>query len=529
MSAPQHYDVVVVGAGISGLYAARHLAHHGVKVLVLEARDRVGGRTFTIQGPEFGYVDVGGAYVGPTQDRILGLARDLGVQTYRVNERERLLYYKHGRASPFRGAFPTLWNPLAILDLNNLLRTLDQMGEEIPADAPWDAPHALEWDHMTMKQLLDKLCWTKVTRDFGTLFVNVNVTSEPHEASALWFLWYLKQCGGTARIFSTTNGGQERKFVGGSSQISERMAESLGDRVKLSSPVTRIEQQQPPGSSGRVHIHTEGGAQYMADFAVLALPPAMLARVELAPALPPVRAQLLQRLPMGSVVKCMVYYRSAFWRDKDFCGTMMILDEESPIGLTMDDCKPDGSYPAIMGFILSRKARRLASLSKEERCRRICDVYARVLGCEEARHPVHYEERNWGEEAFSGGCYTAVCAPGTLTDFARGMREPLGRLHFAGTETATRWSGYMDGAIQAGERAAREILHEMGKISRSEILTEPEPCLEVPALPMRRSLLERALPSVGGLLRLLGFTGALAAAATTAALVAGRRGHLALR
>ncbi|XP_061678679.1 amine oxidase [flavin-containing] [Syngnathoides biaculeatus] len=512
------YDVIVVGGGISGLSAAKLLLEVGLSPVVLEARDRVGGRTFTARNKETKWVDLGGAYVGPTQNRILRLAKQYGIQTYKVNEQERLVHYVDGKSSTFKASFPPTWNPVVNLDFNNLFRTLDQMGSEIPRDAPWKAPHAEEWDKMSMKQLIEKLCWTSAARRFATLFVNVNVTSEPHEVSALWFLWYIKQSGGTMRIFSTTNGGQERKFVGGSGQISECMARELGDRVKLRSPVFRIDQ-----SGEAVLVETTDKRIYSAKYVIVATPPGLNLKMHFNPELPPLRNQLIHRVPMGSVIKCMVYYKENFWRKKGLCGSMVIEEEGAPIGLTLDDTKPDGSVPAIMGFILARKCRRLCGLTKEERFKRICESFSRALGTEEALHAVHYEEKNWCEEEYSGGCYTAYFPPGILTQFGRVLREPAGRLYFAGTETATEWSGYMEGAVQAGERAAREILCTMGKIHRSQIWqTEPE-SQDVPARPFPSSFWDRNAPSVGGLLKMAG-----ASAALCAVVLAYKRGLLPL-
>ncbi|XP_053313442.1 amine oxidase [flavin-containing]-like [Spea bombifrons] len=494
-------DVIVIGAGISGLSAAKLLVESGLSVVVLEARDRVGGRTFTVKNDKVKYVDLGGAYVGPTQNRILRIAKEFAVETYKVNEAQRLIHHVKGKSYAFKGPFPPMWNPIVYLDYNNLWRTMDKMGEEIPNEAPWMAPHADEWDKITMKELIDKLCWTNTAKKFATLFVNVNVTSEPHEVSALWFLWYVKQCGGTTRIFSTSNGGQERKFVGGSGQISEKMADFLQGRVKLQRPVVRIDQ-----SGDQITVETLNHEIYEAKYVISAIPPALCLKIHFKPELPPLRNQLINRVPMGSVIKCMVYYKEAFWRKKDYCGSMIIEDENAAIGLTLDDTKPDGTVPAIMGFILARKSRRLAHLTKEERKIKICELYAKVLGSEEALHPVHYEEKNWCEEQYSGGCYTAYFPPGIMTQYGRVLRQPFGRIFFAGTETATEWSGYLEGAVQAGERAVREILFTMGKIQESEIWMPEPPSLDVPAVPISTTFLERNLPSVQGLFRIVGFS-----------------------
>uniref|UniRef100_A0A9J7YIW4 Amine oxidase n=1 Tax=Cyprinus carpio carpio TaxID=630221 RepID=A0A9J7YIW4_CYPCA len=495
-----------------GLSAAKLLVESGLNPVLLEARNRVGGRTYTVQNKETKWVDLGGAYIGPTQNRILRIAKQYGVKTYKVNEEESLVHYVKGKSYAFKGPFPPVWNPLAYLDYNNLWRTMDKMGMEIPKEAPWRAPHAEEWDKMTMHQLFDQICWTRAAHRFATLFVNVNVTSEPHEVSALWFLWYIKQCGGTMRIFSTTNGGQERKFAGGASQISEAMAKELGDRVKLGRAVYGIDQ-----TGNLVEVKTVNEEIYKAKYVILAIPPGLNLKIHFNPELPPLRNQLIHRVPMGSVIKCMVYYKENFWRKKGlyYLSTFYYINHMK------------ASYKRILGlnFILARKSRKLAGLTKEERKRRICEIYARVLGSEEALDPVHYEEKNWCEEEYSGGCYTACFPPGIMTQYGRVLREPVGRLYFAGTETATEWSGYMEGAVQAGERASREILCAMGKLHASQIW-QPEPeSLDVLAQPFVTTFWERNLPSVGGLLKFMGVSSFLALA-TAAGVVAYKKGLL---
>ncbi|KAL8190429.1 UNVERIFIED_CONTAM: hypothetical protein K2H54_053793 [Gekko kuhli] len=277
--------------------------------------------------------------------------------------------------------------------------------------------------------------------------------------------------------------------------------EQLKGKVKLERPVVRIDQ-----SGDNVIVETLNHETYEANFVISAVPPILTLKIHYKPELPAKRNELIQRLPMGSIIKCMMYYKEAFWKNMDFCGCMMIEDEEAPISITLDDCKPDGSVPAIMGLIVARKAFRLANLSVEERKRKICELYAKVLGTKEALHPVHYEEKNWSTEQYSGGGYTARFPPGIMSQYGRIIHEPVGKIYFAGTETATKWSGYMEGAVEAGERAAREILYSLGKISKNEIwVTEPE-STDVPALPITTTFLERNLPSVPGLLRFLGFS-----------------------
>ncbi|XP_006825223.1 amine oxidase [flavin-containing]-like [Saccoglossus kowalevskii] len=490
------HDVIVIGAGLSGLSAAWLLHKENVDVVVLEARDRVGGRTYTIHNSDVGYCDLGGSYAGPTQNRLFRIAKEVDVDNYILPDKDQSVWLENGKAIPFKvtGYFPFFWNPFIYTDFNYLMREWDRMGEMIPKDAPWDCKYAKEWDNKTMQQWIDENIWTKTVRELARQQVNINVCAEPEEVSMLWFLWYVVQCGGFLRISSNTNGGQERKFHGGTQQISIKISERIGsERVKLNSAVARIQQNEIG-----VMVTTLDGDTYKADHVIISIPPPLTAHITYDPPLPPLRLQHAQRIPMGSAMKCIAYYKTPFWTKKNLTGSIIAVDQKCPFVHVINDTKPDGSFPAVVTFVVGNKAREFIVKTTEERKRLVCEYLAIAYDNEEALHPVHYLEKSWMTEPYSGGCYTAIIPPGQLTKYGKIIREPVGRLYFAGTETATEWSGYMDGAIQAGERASRQVLHTIGKLSADEIWQNEPQSLDVPAYPFKNTFIERNLPSVGG-------------------------------
>ncbi len=225
-------DVVIVGAGISGLSAAYLLQQHygELRTVVLEARDRVGGRTHTLERDEVKYVDLGGSYVGPTQNRILRMATHLGIETYKVYVDGKVTEHFGGRPS-FYGGDCSTWNILAIFDYYSQIRMLDSMCDQVPLVSPWKAERAKEWDTMTTKEYFDNSCWTNYAKRRMYQVFHDAMAAEPYDMSLLYFLWYLKSAGGFCRIVNVENAGQERKFKGGSQQISEKIANVLGDKV----------------------------------------------------------------------------------------------------------------------------------------------------------------------------------------------------------------------------------------------------------------------------------------------------------
>ena len=484
-------DVIVIGAGISGLSAAMLLVDAGMDVVVLEARDRVGGRTLTVHDAAFDYTDLGGAYVGSTQHRVLRMAKDLGLQLYRVyDEKKHILLLRKSRSS-FYGLIPTIYNPLILFDVNNLYRSLERMSKEIPREAPWRAKRAHEWDSMTFQEFLDKTAWMSFTKVMASIICRDLMTAEPHELSLLSFLWCLVSGHGAVRLISTSGGAQERKFVGGAQQLSECMADRIGSgRVRLSNPVVRVDQDR-----STVTVHTADGDVYRSRYVISAVPQVLLNRIHFEPPLPPLKFQLIQRMPMGSVIKTKTFYEKAFWRENNLSGQAYA--ETGPILLCLDDTKPDGSHPCLVGFVVADKWKPFITLTADERMKAVAKEYAEIFCCPQMLTPINYVDKDWTEEEYSGGCYVSHFPPGVLTSCGETLAQSFDKLFFAGTESASSWAGYMEGAILAGERAAREVLHADGKLAESQILQDEPPAADAPdEASDETSFVLRVLPSI---------------------------------
>ena len=445
-------EVTIIGAGIAGLVAARELVRAGKDVLVLEARDRVGGRLLNHDLGDGRIVEVGGQWIGPTQDRIEAIVTELGLETFHTYTTGEIAV----RVGDFTGraeGFPPLSED-TLNDLASAIAQLETMAQTLDPAAPWEAERAHAWDAQTFATFIDDTAKDPDARCLLDLIAGAVFTASPAELSLLHVLFYIRSAGNLSPMLTDIEGGaQERRIVGGTQRICELVAAGLGDRVVLDAPVRSIAQ-----SDDRVHVRADD-VDVAARRCVVAVPPAVCDRIAFDPHLPGHRAQLQRRMAAGSVIKCNAIYDEPFWRADGLSG--QIIDTNGPITIGFDNSPPDGSPGVLMGFLEADHARALGRLTQTERRSAVLDSFALHFG-PKARSPVDYVEGRWDEEEWTRGCYGANHPPGCLTRYGTAIREPVGLVHWASAETATHWVNYMDGAVESGQRAAEEVLQNLG-------------------------------------------------------------------
>ncbi len=455
------YDFCVVGAGFAGLTAALRLKQAGRSVALLEARDRVGGRTWTVTRDDGTWVDRGGAWIGPGQDRIYALMHEFGVAEYKQHNDGQAMMLVDGKQHRYGGTIPWTMSPWAVANLGAGLLQAEQMCKSLPREAPWEAKKAAEWDRISVAEWLEKKVMSKAAREMLDTALAGTYTSAASETSLLWML--LQQgsagsatIGGPTFVISGKGGAQDARPIGGMGAIYGPMAAELGDALHLSQPVRSIAQDDDV-----VTVRSDD-LTVRAHRAIVAIPLAIANTISYEPMLPVDRSLLHQRMPGGSVIKISIVYDEPFWRADGLSGQSV--GPGTAVTLSIDACT-DTAVPGILCVITEGPAaRKLGQLDEAERKATVLRELVARFG-DKAGSPVEFHEQDWTKERYSGGGMISHAPPGVLTEFGHALRPPCGRIHWAGTESSATMCGWIDGAIRSGERAAAEVMsHEAAPV-----------------------------------------------------------------
>jgi monoamine oxidase len=445
-------DVVIVGAGLSGMIAARKLLEAGLTPVVLEADDRVGGRILTevVDGVP---LELGAQWIGDTHQRMFGLAAELGVETFAQYDEGETSYELDGSGVLREHDFHARYQP-ELAEVEVVLRRLDALAAEVPVDAPWLAARAAEWDAITAGAWYDAQELSVVGRTLLEI-CTVGILAVPTaEVSFLHLLFTIQTCGVTAELFAESEGGaQTTRFVGGTSEIPRRLADLISNHIVLKSPVLLIEH-----SADSVTVHCRGGLVARGRRAIVAISPTLAGRIMYDPPLSGVRDQLTQRLPNGSAMKAFFVYSEPFWRAAGFNG--QLISDVGPARMSNDTCIPGDERGVILLFLEGEQARTVGRLPEADRRAAMTAELVRHFGSQ-AAHPDFYVDGEWSDRQWTRGCYNANHGPHVWTKYGPALTVPIGAIHWASTDTATHWSAYMEGAVDAGERAAREVIDSL--------------------------------------------------------------------
>lgn len=446
------FDCAIIGAGLAGLVAARHLTDRGLSVTVLEARDRVGGRVENKTLNDGSYVELGGQWIGPGFDSLLDIIEELGLETIGLPAEGNLVVRLRGQALavPSLEEEPAL-TPFEVSDLGQGLLRLRRLGERLRTDAAWRKANAAWLNQDLRRWITTNLRTQGAQRRFSEVY-EAAFGPMPKACTLIEGLHQVNS-GPDLETMLASNGGLHQKRVeGGMATVAEALAARLGDAVRLNAEVVKVEHGQI------AQLTLADGEVVEAKQVISTLPPRLAMALEHEPALPSWRAEAAEKVAPGNVIKAFLIYDKPFWRELGLSGQSSA--DEGAVRVTFDTTADGAAKGHLMGFFEGADADSLSRRSVTLRERAFTDSVVRSFG-EEGARPVAYLERDWASEKFTGGCHGAHFAPGVWTTNGPVLAAPEGVLHWAGAEYANRFNGYLEGAVRSGREVAAAVARNL--------------------------------------------------------------------
>lgn len=446
-------DCAIIGAGMAGLVAAQHLADRGLKVVVLEARDRVGGRVENKTLSDGSYVELGGQWIGPGYDALLEIIEELGLETIGLPATGNLAIRLRGKSlnvpSSEDGQALT---PFEVSDLGQGLLRLRRLAERLRDDPAWRRANDAWLGQDLRRWVSTNLRTGGAQRRFAEVY-HAAFGAMPKGATLLEGLHQVNSGPDLESMLASNGGLHQKRVAGGMAAVTDALAAKLGDVVRLGQEVVRVEHDD---ASARLVL--ANGEVVEAKQVISTLPPRIAVALPHQPALPDWRGEAADKVAAGNVIKAFLIYERPFWRELGLSGQSSA--DEGAVRVTFDTTSGDSERGHLMGFFEGADAASLARRSPTLRERAFVDSVVRTFG-EVARNPVTYIERDWAAEKFTGGCHGAHFAPGVWTTQGPVLARPEGVLHWAGAEYASRFNGYLEGAVRSGREVAAAVARNL--------------------------------------------------------------------
>jgi monoamine oxidase len=441
------------------LVSAYRLHRAGAEVVVLEAKNRIGGRLLTSAVGAGVGVDSGGSWVGPRHKAVLALLDEFKIDLVpQFTDGVNLLRVR-GRTYQYKGDVPRL-RPHEMLDLARAQWVLDRMATRL-GSPPWSGGFAARLDERSLGAWMRRHVRTAAARLVLEVVTAASFGCRPEELSLLAFAAHVHGCGGLADLIGVRDGALANRIAGGAGTLPAHLARRLGDRVRLDHPVVKI-QRSPDRVTLVSHTHQPVHARQV----IVAVDPATANSIAHHPPLPVERAELQRRWQMGSGIKAHVIYQRPWWRDHGLTGAT--ITDTGIVRLTFD-VSPAGAEPGVLmtflGLAATDNPELLQPDSAPQRRQRVLDDLAELLG-PDAQHAADYVEQDWTNEPWQSGCVPRV-PTGVLHTGHPWLIRPVGPVHWAGAESSHVGEAHMDGAVRAGQRAADEVLATFATVARA--------------------------------------------------------------